>query len=401
MADQQSTPEPPDPGPSSKPEPHRDPEPMTRERAIELLKTDVPAWNKWREENPNHKLPDLGGAHLEGADLRGAYLKAADLTETHLEDANLIGAHLELAELYNAHLEGANLRDASLERAKLHWAHLYDANLAGADLSHADLICTDLTCATLDSSDFYGAHTHGTVFADVDLTSVRHRESIVHDGPSHISTDTLVNSRGQIPGVFLRGCGLQRWEVEAAKLYDPGLTPELVNDIQYKIFALRTGPMFLGGIFISYSHEDAKFVDKLYARLMNEGANVWRDTHDMVAGDLEKQVDRAIRFNDVVVLVLSASSVNSDWVEHELEKALKKEKDEKRDVLCPVALDDAWKAKMDDVLWRQVKKKNVLDFSKWETNAFEAPFGKLIKGLRTNFPRPNADPPAGAPKADG
>ena len=63
-----------------------------------------------------------------------------------------------------------------------------------------------------------------------------------------------------------------------------------------------------------------------------------------------------------------------------------KEKDEDRDVLCPVALDEAWKAKMNDVLWRQIKKKHVLDFSKWKTKAFEDQFQKLLKGLKIYYP---------------
>ena len=66
-------------------------------------------------------------------------------------------------------------------------------------------------------------------------------------------------------------------------------------------------------------------------------------------------------------------------------------------MLCPVALDDAWKAKMNDVLWRQVKKKHVLDFSKWKTKAFNAQFEKLLKGLKIYYaPKVQAeDPDAG------
>ena len=87
-----------------------------------------------------------------------------------------------------------------------------------------------------------------------------------------------------------------------------------------------------------------------------------------------------------MLLVLSDSSIKSDWVEAELEWTLRKEKDEKRNVLCPVALDDSWKGKVeDDVLWRQVKKKNVLDFSKWKTKAFDTPFQKLEDGLKRYY----------------
>ncbi len=87
-----------------------------------------------------------------------------------------------------------------------------------------------------------------------------------------------------------------------------------------------------------------------------------------------------------MLLVLSEPSVHSDWVEHELEVARKKEKDENRDILCAVTLDDAWEGKMNDVLWRQVKKNNVLDFSKWETeDEFEPQFQKLLKGLKIYY----------------
>ena len=38
------------------------------------------------------------------------------------------------------------------------------------------------------------------------------------------------------------------------------------------------------------------------------------------AGRLEKVVDRAMRLNPIVLLVLSENSVKSDWVEHEARK---------------------------------------------------------------------------------
>ena len=183
--------------------------------------------------------------------------------------------------------------------------------------------------------------------------------------------------------MFLRGCGLSEVDIECAKLHEPALTPLQVCDITHRIAELRMQPIAIGGVFISYSHEDATFVDKLYDRLGKENVRVWLDRHDMIAGDMQRQVTRALRLNDVVVIVLSEHSVESAWVEKELEDALKKEKAEKRHVLCPVALDDAWRGKTDDVLWRQLFKKSVLDFAKWEDEAnFEAQFARLLKGLK-------------------
>jgi len=66
---------------------------------------------------------------LTGANLYGAYLRAANLDRANLTDAHL----------YGAHLYGADLRDANLTRANLTRAYLTDANLYGADLRDANL----------------------------------------------------------------------------------------------------------------------------------------------------------------------------------------------------------------------------------------------------------------------
>jgi hypothetical protein len=135
------------------------------------------------------------------------------------------------------------------------------------------------------------------------------------------------------------------------------------------------------------------FVDQLRDRLMSEGINVWLDRHDMVAGTIQDQVWRAIQIRHVVILVLSEDSVKSDWVENELDMARQKEKDERRAVLCPIALDGAWKDKVgandgpgdpSRQLWRTLTQKLVLDFSE-KSEAFDVVFQKLVRGLKPNY----------------
>lgn len=73
-------------------------------------------------------------------------------------------------------------------------------------------------------------------------------------------------------------------------------------------------------------------------------------------------------------------------MENELEMARQKEKEERRDVLRPVALDDSWKAKVKgEVLWRQLTKKNILDFSGWKTKKCGPQFEKLVKGMKIYY----------------
>ena len=76
-------------------------------------------------------------------------------------------------------------------------------------------------------------------------------------------------------------------------------------------------------------------------------------------------------------------------VDFELKKALRMEVDEGRDVLCPITLDDAWLARTEDVHWRDVRDKNILDFSKWKTKGFAAQFDKLLRGLKIYYTPPD------------
>jgi hypothetical protein len=205
-----------------------------------------------------------------------------------------------------------------------------------------------------------------------------------HDGPSALDLDTLSQSKGRIPEAFLRGCGLSDWEIFAARLYAPELEREEVDGILYDISAVRSGEAIqISPLFISYSHADAEFVDHVELELNARRVRFWRDSHELKAGRLEKQLERAISMNPIVLLVLSRHSVVSDWVEWEAAKARDLEQQRGRDVLCPVALDEAWKAcDWPGPLRRQITKYNILDFSRWqETETFKRQFGRLMDGL--------------------
>jgi hypothetical protein len=75
--------------------------------------------------------------------------------------------------------------------------------------------------------------------------------------------------------------------------------------------------------------------------------------------------------------------VKSDWVEHEARKARELEKETGRDVLCPVALDEAWKdCRWPERLREQIMEYNIMDFSKWkDEEEFGRKFAKLVEGL--------------------
>ena len=47
-----------------------------------------------------------------------------------------------------------------------------------------------------------------TIFADVNFSEVKGLERVNHLGPSYVSIDTIYKSKGKIPELFLRGCGV-------------------------------------------------------------------------------------------------------------------------------------------------------------------------------------------------
>jgi hypothetical protein len=85
-----------------------------------------------------------------------------------------------------------------------------------------------------------------------------------------------------------------------------------------------------------------------------------------------------------MLLVLSKHSVDSDWVEYEIDQAVKLSKRLHRDVLCPIALDRAWleSDRLSGKLVAQIKKYHVLHFANWQNEReFDGQFRKLIDGL--------------------
>jgi hypothetical protein len=85
---------------------------MNKSQMIELLKTDVPAWNQWREENPEAVI-DLSGADLSYANLiRANFIRATldnvNFNYANLGGADLFGAHFNGDAFDNAYLRGVN-----------------------------------------------------------------------------------------------------------------------------------------------------------------------------------------------------------------------------------------------------------------------------------------------------
>ncbi|MGA2981633.1 MAG: toll/interleukin-1 receptor domain-containing protein [Terriglobales bacterium] len=354
---------------------------MANSEHLAKIKEGVEAWNAWRKAHPEI-VPDLREASLTGANLREAYLRRADLSRANLGGANLARANLHRANLSRANLSRANLTDTDLTTTDLRWAdlsranlsrtNLYEADLSGADLRAAELREASLIGANLSRANLTGAYLTKasigyTTSGDNDLSNVKDLETVSHKGPSTIGIDTIYRSQGKIPLAFLRGAGV----------------PE--NFIAH-MGSLNGKALEFYSCFISYSTNDQEFADRLHADLQNKGVRCWFAPHDLRIGDrFQEVIERSIRVYEKLLIILSESSVNSDWVEREVQAAIEKERRSPGDtVLLPIRLDDAvmrssraWAAGIQET-------RHVGDFRKWkDRDSLKSAFERLLRDLGT------------------
>ncbi|MBK5256640.1 MAG: toll/interleukin-1 receptor domain-containing protein [Vicinamibacteria bacterium] len=330
---------------------------------------------------------NLRGADLQGADLRGAKLVRADLSRASLGLADISHSELRGADLRGADLAGANLKNASLQSATLHGADLRRADFTGANLRGANL-----TDARIEEAVLTNSTAGSTVFADLDLRRTEGLETLYHTAPSTLGTDTLSRSLGEIPEAFLRGCGLSSWEILAAKEHDPSLTTAQVEELQGRVLKARAGARFpRKRILISYSQPDAPFVDAIREHLLARGIFTWMAPHEPNGTFRERQSRLPIQHDLTFLLVLSEDTVKSDWAEHELRLVRKLEKSLGEEILCPVSLDDAWKAtSFHGRIVEKTTEDRVLSFADWQNQtSLEKQCDALLEGLALFHPGPS------------
>lgn len=327
---------------------------MANPEHVEVVRRGAEAIRKWREENPVVRF-ELNDANLSGTRLCRANLSGANLNRSDFRGADLRGASLSMAYLHGADLRGADLSEA---------------NLSGANLVEANLTGTELSNTAFDNSKIQWA-----IFGYVDLSTARSLNTAVHDGPSIIGIETLFKSKGEIPEAFLRGCGVP----DALIAYLPSLVGSK-DAIQFY------------SCFISYSHKDEEFAKRLHSRMRDEHLRVWFAPEDIKGGrKLHEQIEQAIRGYDKLLLVLSETSMQSEWVATEIYHARQREIKEQRQVLFPIRLVPfetirEWQCFDTDTgrdMAREIREYFIPDFTAWKDHdRFEVEFKKLLEDLK-------------------
>ena len=328
---------------------------MANQEHVQILESGAGAWNRWSDGHPG-VTGDFNNARFHGLDFRSANLRGADFRNAILWSGNFMDSDLREADFSKVNLGRADFRRADLSGATLRGAELKETNFFEANLRGTDL------------TDCVMGHT----VLGIDLSGVKGLETVRHCEASALSMDTLYNSRGSIPDVFLRGCGVPEF---------------FIANLRSLLAAVA--PIEFYSCFISYSHKDQTFAERLHNDLQANGVRCWFAPKDLKTGDIFRQrIDEAIRLNDRVLIVLSESSVESSWVQKEVETVFEKEMaNQQKTLLFPIRLDAAvmrtsraWAADI-----RRMR--HIADFSNWKNpENYREALKRLLTDLHSGSP---------------
>lgn len=336
---------------------------MAKREQEERLKRSVQEWNVWVWRNRHQEEEEE--IDLSGANLINAKLIRADLTDTVLTGADISGADLTDADFCTADLTGADLTHAKLNGAHLIRAVLIDADLTGADLTSTDLTNADLTDAHLSHAEMSHALLYGTVFASNDFCLVKGLATAKHEGPSHVDLYSIKLPQDGSALHFLRGVGVPDEWIDFYRA-------QMMPPIQYY------------SVFISYSSKDEQLARRLHADLQDQGVRCWFAPHDMRPGTvIRKEIDKAIHLQDKLLLLLSKGAITSGWVDYEVEVALAREREQQREILFPVRLDETVLQSTDGWAATLRRTRHIGNFTNWtDPQSYQIAFERLLRDLK-------------------
>jgi uncharacterized protein YjbI with pentapeptide repeats len=351
---------------------------------VEILRQGRKIWNGWRYENRETgsggaEHPDFSNATLAGLDLQGVDLAFANMAGAQLDGTNLTCADLACAYLAGANLQGSNLDFANFSNLTIRtgsrepWRPSLairssdsGANLEKASLADCSLDGVNFSRASMIGATFHSAHLSDVRFFSTNLAQSRGLGTCEHFGPSSLDFLTLYES-WPLPRSFLRGCGLP---------------DELIN---YVTSLLDDSTKF-HSCFISYSSKDDELAKRLYNDLQERGVRCWFAPEDLKTGaELRRGIDESILCHDKLLLLLSKDSVTSNWVEQEVEKALERERKERKTVLFPIRLDNA--VMEVEIGWPSLVRntRNIADLREWRNDAiYRKVFDRLLRDLKAS-----------------
>lgn len=336
------------------------------EAAIEAI--NIVRQKGWLEDGT------LKGRNLSGSDLSKAKLKGANFASTTLNYVDFSDANLMDVDLSTANLRGSILYHSNLTKATMFETDLTRVVLSYANLKKADLGYAILNETKLFKTNFQDAKCGSTIFAHVSLVMAKNLETVQHYGHSTLGIDTIYRSKGEIPEIFLLGCGVPKFFIDSIS--------RLIAETPYH------------NCVISYSRKDTEFLEKFRAKLSEQGVSYWYDNGDLQGGaSWADEIHRAIQSADKFLLLCSENSLkDSYWVKREIEVAIQREEEHynqhKEDLqfMIPIVLDDyiyGSEFKNSGMKASILHSRQAFDFRGWKDNnaLFEREIKKVMSAV--------------------
>ena len=304
-----------------------------------------------------------------GLDLRGLLLNKCSFEDCSFEGSNLSYSYLVECNFVNCKFIGtrmlrSNLSHSSFKNCDFKYADLCAADLTGANLSGSNLEMTNLCYADLAHTNVEGATFDRTMLASNYMHQVINFDKANIEGHISVSMDNLTYSSGMQLEMLIKNADIP-------EEYARHILSLLIESEYYSCF-------------ISYSSSDSDFVERLSGDLERIGVTIWRDVKDLKIGDpIREMIQRGILLHERMLVVLSTDSINSNWVEDEIETCFEKERKGGGRFVLPITVDDtifetdrAWAAS----LRRKIKIGDFRNFG--EAYKYEEALSRLASSLK-------------------
>jgi uncharacterized protein YjbI with pentapeptide repeats len=366
---------------------------------VEIIKKGVDGWNQWRKDNAEI-TPDLSSADLNKLNLNGVDFSNTNFDRTNLTSWQVINCNFDKATLTNISAQGSYWRNATLSRTEISGdltaSNFYVADLTGAYVHNCGFPFCELRFLRLNNTKFAGyfgdTDLNSWTVIDSDLSGIQNLSAGNVEYPFNIDFLTLRNTAAGLKedigqtnkfSNFFKDSGIPEEIIAVFRTWvkiKPTIAEASVQSIEFY------------SCFISYSHEDRKFAKSLQGHLQKNNIQCWFDEEHVLPGDnILDAVDNGIRRWDKVLLCCSENSLNSPYVDREIDKALQKEEDLWRErgkkilTIIPLNLDGflfEWESSKASIL----KSRLAADFTDWENNEanFDLQLNQILKALRAD-----------------
>jgi hypothetical protein len=293
-------------------------------------------------------------------------MQGCNLTNCKLSDCTLMGVDMSGSILHNTDFEASSFSGSILD---------------DTDMTNASLQIARLDAVSLVRANVTGALFNSTAIHKVDLSSVVGLADTNHYRPSAIDSVSLrLTAQGLANEPEFRRKDFLKF------LSGTGLDDELLEVVRSWIGQ----PIEFHSLFLSHSSRDKKFARRLYGDLSSHKIKCWLDEKELLPGDsILDQIDKGIKLWDRLLLVCSLNSLGPTtgwWVEQELERALAKERELRRQgapsgTVIPITIDDyifdGWDGKYQATLLERY----IGDFRDHRPESYAESFRRLVEAL--------------------